>query len=263
MATEIQYTSQLAAGMGMVPETLELLRLWEPGMNPAQLVNAAVEEGVFSRATARRTRNIVAEMFAPRFLVSDGTPAARVKFLVNGRIHYDTLSQLCFLYTCRAQRILADFVIEVYWQKYCAGASALATDDAKSFIYRALDSGRMVSRWSDSTIQRQAGYLVGCCLDFGLLSKGKPTARTIQRFAIRPDVALYLVHDLHFAGYSELSIVEHPDWRLFGLEPQEIVGQIRKLADDGHLLVQTSGELIQISWKYKSMEDCLNALIKR
>lgn len=121
----------------------------------------------------------------------------------------------------------------------------------------------MVSRWSPTTIKRQSGYLIGCCIEFGLVAKGKVNARPIQRFAIRSDAALYLAYNLHFAGHSDMSVIQHADWSLFGLEPQEVIGQIRKLADNGHLLIQTSGEIAQISWKYKTMEDCLDALVKK
>ena len=72
------YTTQLQAGLGMIPETLALLRLWEPGMIPANLVARAVDAGIFSRTTARRARNIVAEMFAPRYLCDNGIVAARL-----------------------------------------------------------------------------------------------------------------------------------------------------------------------------------------
>ncbi len=260
---ESRYSSQLSAGLGAVPETLELLRLWTPGTPASQLVDTAVESGTFSRATARRTRNLVAEMFAPRYLCDGGTPAERLKFLMGHRLPHEALVQTLLLHTCRAQPMLADFIIEVYWPKYSGGATSLLKADAEGFIRRALDGGKMAAKWSPSTIDRQAGHLVGCCLDFGLVSKGKGSVRTIQRFAIRRETALYLAHDLHFAGASDMALVQHLDWRLFGYEPQEVVRQLRTLGDDGHLIVQSSGELVQISWKYKSMEDCLNALAQR
>jgi hypothetical protein len=247
----------------MIPETVELLRLWQPGMIPARLADRAVEEGIFSRSTARRSRNLAAEMFAPRYLVDGGEPARRLKYLLDHRVKHEALVQLCFLYTARAQRVLADFIVEVYWSKYAAGASQMTRDDALAFIHRALDSGKMAARWSESTVKRVSGYLIGCCVDFGLLAEGTRSARPIQRFAIRPEASLYLVHDLHFAGLGDMSIVQHPNWRLFGLEPQEVVREIKKLGNDGHLLAQSSGELIQVSWKYRSMEDFLHALTQK
>jgi hypothetical protein len=229
-----EYTTQLQAGLGMIPETLDLLRLWEPGMLPAHLAERVVEEGLFSRATARRARNIVSEMFAPRYLQ-----------------------------TARAQRIFKDFVIECYWPRYSAGASTLSTEDASTFIYRALDNGKMRKRWSDGTAKRIAAYLMGCCHDFGLLASHRGKNRPFQRFAIRTETALYLTHDLHCAGASDMGVIQHEDWKLFGLEVQDVLRLVRSLGHDGHLLIQTSADLVQISWKYRTMGECLDALAQR
>src|SRR5207249_3038721 len=111
------YTTQLGAGLGMVHETLSLLRLWEPGDTPAKLSEKAVAHGIFSRATARRTRNVVIEMFSPRFLKDGGKAAEYLKSLVEAGIAGEELNQLFFLYTARAQAVLADFVTEVYWPR--------------------------------------------------------------------------------------------------------------------------------------------------
>lgn len=260
MGGDRNYTTQLQAGLGMVPETMDLLRLWEPGLIPAQLVDRVVEAGLFSRTTARRARNLVAEMFAPRYLSDGGAVATRLKYLLGQRLGHNSLIQMFFLHTARAQQIFGDFVTEVYWPKYCAGAVSLSRDDAGQFIRRSMDMGRMQKRWSESTIRRVSNYLLGCCADFGLLAEGKRSERPIQRFSIRSEVSLYLVYDLHFAGHSDMAVIQHPDWRLFGLEVQEVLRLVKTLSQDGHLLIQASADLVQISWKYRTMEECLGAL---
>ena len=67
MADARPFTTQLQAGLGMINETMGLLRLWEPGETPARLAEKAIASGALARTTARRARNIVAEMFAPRY----------------------------------------------------------------------------------------------------------------------------------------------------------------------------------------------------
>jgi hypothetical protein len=262
MAAERQYTTQLQAGLGMVQESLVLLDLWQPGDIPSHLAQRAIDAGLFSRTTARRARNLAAEMFAPRFLADGAEAARRIKFLAEHRFPKDALIQLFFLQTARAQAIFADFVVELYWPKYSAGASVLTKSDAERFIRRALDAGRMQKRWTPATTHRVSGYLIGCCIDFGLLTGTRGNGKPIQSFSIRREVGLYLAYDLHFAGHSDMAVVTHSDWTLFGLESSEVVGLLKGLAQDGHMLVQSSAELVQISWPYKTEEDFLNALTK-
>jgi hypothetical protein len=254
------YTTQFQAGLGMIHETMDLLRLWEPGMGARDLSRKAVAEGTFARTTARRTENIVTEMFAPRYLVQDGRPAAWLKKLVERGATHEDLKQLFYLYTARAQRILYDFVAEAYWPRYATGGSHLGKNESVRFIEKALVDGRMQKRWTDSTIKRVSGYLLGVCADMGLLEEGARSDRAIRHFAIRPKVALYLAHELHFSGLGDRSVTSHPDWALFGLEPNESLNEVKKLAHDGHLIIQAAADLVQIAWKYKTMEDCIDAI---
>lgn len=258
------YTTQLAAGLGMIPETIELLRLWSPGISPAKLSEQAIGQGIFSRATARRSRNLVAEMFAPRYMVRGGESASQLKFLIEHQFAREPLSQLFFLQTARAQKIFADFVVDVYWPKYSAGAASLTREDATSFVRRALDSGKMIVRWSDSTVKRVSGYLLGCCADYGLISaQGRAGTRSIKSFSMRAETSLFLAHELHFSGLGDKALIEHPDWKLFGYEPADVLKRLKALANDGHFLLQSSGELVQISWKYRNLGEFLHALTQR
>ena len=263
MAKARTYTTQLQAGLGMIHETLDLLRLWHPGDGPTKLADRAIASGIFSRTTARRARNIVAEMFAPRFLGEGGKAALNLKQLVDSNQTQEDLTQLFFLYTARAQAVLADFVTEVYWPRYTSGTSSISRLEGETFIYHALDSGKMQKRWTETTIRRVSAYLLGCCADFGLISESGTRNRTFRRFAMRPNVAIYLAHDLHFNGVSDLAITRHPDWHLFGLEPNDVTSQIKNLAHDGHFFVQATTDLVQITWKYRSMEECIRAISQR
>jgi bacteriophage exclusion system BrxA-like protein len=263
MGESRQYTTQLGAGLGMIQETFDLLRLWQPGDTPKQLSDKAIRTGAFSRATARRTRNIVIEMFAPRFLPEGGKGAAYLKRLIESNIPAEDLTQLLFLYTARAQLVFADFVTDVYWPRYRTGATCLGRAEAETFIHRALDSGWMQKRWAESMVKRVAGYLIGCCVDFGLLSDRGRSARAMKHFSIRPRVALYLAHDLHFSGLTDFGLTRHSQWRLFGFDPQEVVNQIKELAHDGHLIVQAAADLVHIAWRYRSMEECNDAIAQR
>jgi hypothetical protein len=69
------YTTYLAAGLGVLAETRILLELWHPGMTTSSLYESALKSGRFPRLSSRRVKNLVVECFARRFLAGDGTPA--------------------------------------------------------------------------------------------------------------------------------------------------------------------------------------------
>jgi hypothetical protein len=90
------------------------------------------------------------------------------------------LSQLMLLFTCRANPILGDFIREVYWSRYTGGHTQITNDHARSFVERAIDDGKTLKRWADKTVRNVAGYLTGCCADYGL-SPSPPAALACAR----------------------------------------------------------------------------------
>jgi hypothetical protein len=256
-----KYTTQLQAGLGLVPETLKLLATWEPGMDGQDLLKAALASGDFPTVAARRLRNVIIEAFCPRYLTEGGAPAKLLK-TVSEALSKEDFRSICFLFTCRANPILADFAHQVYWPRYSAGGSSVSKEDSLNFVTSAVSDGRTTSRWSEATVIRVARYLLGACADFGLLGVMKAGARSITTFRITPNVASILAHDLHFKGLSDNALLRSPDWGLFGLEAQDALGELKRLSLRGELIVQSAGGVTQVSWKHKSMEELADGIAK-
>ena len=73
------YTTKLQAGLGLIDETKLLLNIWDTNLDTASLFQSALNSGQFPYVSARRLRNIVAECFAPRYLVNNAQPAKILK----------------------------------------------------------------------------------------------------------------------------------------------------------------------------------------
>ncbi len=257
--TEQVYTTKLQAGLGLIPETEKLLDLWEPGMDNPALLDRALNSGDFPSMTARRLRNVVSEGFAPRYLVQDGAPASALKSMREAMSDQDR-KQLFLLFTCRANRVLADFIREVYWPQYAAGSTSLTKIDALNFVDDAVAEGKTTTAWSDSTRTRVSSYLLGACADFGLLGAMAAGSRKIETFGPTTFVTSFLAHELHFRGLGDNAVLNHEDWGLFGLDPDDVLAELKQVAMRGEIIVQSAAGLVQISWKHKNMEELADAL---
>lgn len=259
-AANQRYTTKLGAGLGLIEETNALLALWSPGMSTGDLHRVALASGRFPTVTARRLRNIVMECFAPRYLVCGGAPAMHLKQLATAFTPLE-VQQLMFIYTCRANCILGDFVRQVYWTRYAGGYATLTNDDARGFIQRAIDDEKTSMRWADTMVSRVSAYLVGCCADYGLLERGRRSDRKILPFRISPNVAAYLAYDLHLReGAGDNRLLDHEDWQLFGLSRQDVLEELKRVGLRGLLIVQAAGNAVRISWKYADMEALCDVL---
>jgi hypothetical protein len=253
------YTTQLQAGLGVIEETRILLDLWQPGMKSSQLYQVALDSGHFPNVTARRLRNIVAECFAPRYLIKNDYPAAILKDLKN-RLSSTELTQLFLLFTSRANKILSDFVKKVFWAKYAGGHDSISNNYAKNFVIEANQNGKTIRYWSESTIKRVSTYLTGCCADFGMLEKGRKSIRKIIPFHIEQKTIALLAYDLHFAGLGDNTVISHPDWELFGIEKEDLKNEMKRLSLKGFFIIQSAGNVIRIGWKYKNWEQLIDAI---
>lgn len=259
--TAPRYTTQLQAGFGLVAETHLLLELWQPGMTSAELTQAALQSGQFPNVSARRLRNVVVEAFAPRYLVDTGQPALRLKAM-QGYLSRREFEQTLFIYTCRANLILADFVREVHWTAYSSGRGQLTNAETRDWVVRANQDGKTIRPWSAETVERVAGYLTRTCADFGLLQSGVLKVRRILPYWIEPRTVAFLAYDLHCAGLGDNAVLAHTDWALFGLERMDVLEELKKLALKGLLIVQAAGGVTKISWQLPSMEALIDVLAR-
>lgn len=169
-------------------------------------------------------------------------------------------AQLFFLYTCRANLILADFVRQVYWDRYMAGHESLSNQDAQAFVIQAIRDGKTWKPWSDSMMKNVSSYLTGCCADYGLLEKAHKSNRKILSFRLESRVAVYLAHDLHFAGLGDNSMISHEDWTLFGLDENDVRAELKRLSLKGYVIIQTAGKVTRIGWNFKGMKELTDVI---
>ncbi|MGX5914816.1 BrxA family protein [Aliidiomarina sp. Khilg15.8] len=251
------YTTQLQAGLGLVEETKLLLSLYDEGTTTVELYTLALNSGLFPTVSARRLRNIVAECFSPRY-IKPGVALTLKK--IKPMTSSSAFVQLLLIHTALANRVLLDFINEVFWAKYSGGHDAISTEDAREFIVNAVREGKTQKPWADSVIERVSSYVVGCCADYGLLSSGRSSKRTIQAVRLQPSTSLYLSYWLHFSGLGDNAVINHQCWKLFGLEPSDVRDELKKLAKNGFLIVQSAGEVTRISWQLKTMEDVIDVI---
>ena len=245
------YNSNLLKGTGLIQETLTLVEYYEEGESILDYHKRILEGGLLSKSTENRVKDIVRNVFAGRYLVYD-LPIP--KYLRNMRDNYasmDVITQLFYIYTCRANAILADFIREVYFPKSWKSYSSLKASDPKDFIRESLMDGRIPVSWSDSTVSKVSEHIIATLIDFRLIERNK----NILPYRLIELSANYLIHELHFRGLTDYDIWHHEDWKLFGLTKEEVIKEIEKISFSGTFIFQFSGELLRISWQYKNMED--------
>lgn len=260
MSTDRRYTIALCKGAALVDETRTLVQHWNPGEEIGEFVDRILQENILARATAYRTKDIVRRVFARRFLVPTDAPARRLKKLMNNGLPRKLFSEVLFLYAARADRFLYDFTTDVFWPACRRRRSTLTRDDVTAFIVEATDAGLIEQPWSSKVQVKIARAVLSTLRDVGFLREERRGHREIVSYYLSDEGVAYLAYDLHLTGLSDAAMCEHPDWRLFGLDRGRVLGRLDNLGEDKGMLVQRAGSVVQITWKYESVEELIDGL---
>jgi hypothetical protein len=261
-APPIPYTTNLSKAQALVPETLELLGLWEPGMKAAELKATVKATGALGLATDTRITDVVSRGFAQRYLIENGAPAAWLKRLVDSGFSRAALKQIILIYTARHNAVLHDFITSVYWRRVGTGPGEITKAETRDFLERAVATGHIHPRWADSMMERVTRYLLGTLEDFGMITENRHGRRQSTPPSILPETVVFLAYELHHHGVADAEIICHPDWSLFGLSPKEVLALLEREASRGHLQVQNAGKLLRIEWKFPDMEHVVDAIAR-
>lgn len=248
---ERTYNSNLLKGTGLIQEMLVLIEAYNPGESAQEFQKRVLEEGILSKSTDTRTMDVVRGVFKPRFLDQKLKVTSYIQLMRDNYVSMDVITQLFLLYTCRANPILADFISDVYYPLIKTEKAIITTEDPRSFVQSALSDGRIQRSWSKSTIDRVGSHIIASLIDFELIDRSKQ----ILPYRAHELTVNYLLHELHFQGYSNMSILHHEDWKIFNLDPSSLAVIAEKLSFSGTFIFQYSGEILNINWKYKNMEE--------
>lgn len=255
--TETNYDTNLLKGTGLIEETLILLEAYDKGLSKKEFYKKVFELDLLSKSTEKRAHDVVNLGFFRRYwnYKKVNVPLA-LKMLRRNYVSIENLMQIFLIYTSRANPILADFIKEVYHPFVRKSFQKLEREDFTNFIRGAIRDGRIDKHWKENTIIEVGIRLNSCLVDFGMLDQRK----NILPFSMFDTTANYLAHELHFRGLTDDQVLHHPDWQLFDLDANQVAEKLQRISWQGHFLFQYSGELLRISWKYKTIEELIDGL---
>ena len=260
--THEAYTIRLSKGVGLIAETRDLLCAWQPGESAAALAERVLKTDLLGKSTARRVKDIVQRVFAPRYLYPEECPALYVKKLVERHTAGDWFRDLCLLYAARADRLVRDGVTVLLRNACDEGRIALSVDAVVAFLHESDQNGMMAQPWSLEVTKKIARGLLKVLTEFGFLTQRGRGPRDIRHYRPHPLAIAYLALDLHFRGATDAAVTSHPDWQLWVLDEPMVRNHLDELSHIGLWIFQAAGAVVRITWNVSSMEEAVDALAR-
>lgn len=252
---ETAYNSNLAKGCGIVEETLTLLSLCDENTTKESLLNIVRESNCLARCTDKRSTDIVNLVFYPRFMKRNPKISVWLRTIREKGVMLPQFKQLLMLYCARENAVMYDYIRSKLNDYKCNNENRIPNDSCMQFVKHIVESRQ--ASWGESIQKKVTSYIKSVLVDFDLIDKrGNILPYEASNFTI-----LYLLHELHFAGLSDVAIWNHEDWQLFGLDKYQLQDRIMDQNIRGGYIAQCTGDLMTISWNYNSMEEFINGTL--
>ncbi len=250
------YSSMLSGKGALLDETLAVLLQIDRGHSLDQVRAMVMDQDLLGKMTMR-TRQLVWEHIHARYL-SDGDHARVLARMVVHAPDRQTERLVLFYELCRSSSILRDTTIYCVYPRYAAGYSSIDKADIQSYFDDIAVEHPELTTWSPQTRDKVVSNILTILRDFGLL-EGSQRKQFSRLYVPLPTFvyALYRLADDGLITPQELLKVE--DWRLFFLEPPDVVTLLDEATAAGHCPFKHPGDVYTLELHYASLEACVEA----
>jgi len=255
------YTTELIKVAGLVSESIELLRIWKPGMRASTLRDAALQAGTLAKESSDRVWVISRYGFGLRYLGEGQRPARLLKQLVEAEASVALLRQLFSIYTARINGLFADTAGGYYWELQARGQREISSVLLADFIRSRFGTSKAPDAWSDGATKRVASGLLKTLVDFGYLAQGRNAGRSLTPPHILPQTVCFIAYEARERGVPDSAVASDPAFALFGLDKRRALEELANVSGQGALIIQSAGDLVRISYNHDTMEGFLDAIV--
>lgn len=250
-----KYTITLGKGCGLIEETLTLLSICQEDTTKDSLAQYVHEHNALGKCSDMRSNDIVRIVFYPRFMKKNPKVALWLKSIREHGLMLPQFRQLLMVYCARENAVMYDFIVGILNGLRMNSVPKLEREVITKYVKDIVDKG--LARWGENVQKKQTNYVKSVLTDFDFVNK----RGDILPYEMSTFTMLYLMHEMHFEGLSDMAIWNHEDWQLFGVDKYELEQRILEQNLKGGYIAQSSGELLTISWNYQTMEDFINGTL--
>lgn len=148
MAKELSYTSSIKDMPFMFSEMRRTAKLLCEGKTGEDIVRLSMEQNIFQLDREKRRRDVPLRMVKRL----DTITKPLVSIIANGR--EDDAKLIAFFALIKADRLLFEYMREVYSDKFCIGQLEISDKDFIDFIERKAQNNDTVAGWTNNNLVR-------------------------------------------------------------------------------------------------------------
>lgn len=250
------YSSRIIKASALIADTMTLLSFWDESLTVDANLRRAREENIFGKASRSRVEDIL-QIFKERYL-ADPEVARSLARLVKGGFPSQALVPIFYFFSAKADRLVHDVVTEVLRPMRDAGFSEITVHELCRVLSRWVEEGKTYGKWSPGTVERVAHGVLTTLRDFGVLQGVRK--KVISPVYLPTKAFAFIAFELKRTGVPSASLLAHPAWGLFFLQPDGVEHLFIEAHQERLLEYHAAGTAIRIDFSQQSLEEYAYAL---
>jgi hypothetical protein len=251
------YSSMLSSKGALLDETLAVLKQIDHGHSPGEVRSLVMDHDLLGKMTTS-TRQSVWDHIHARYL-SDGDHAHVLAHMVVHAPDRQTERLVLFYEFCRSTPVLRDVTIQCVYPRYATGYIGIDKTIIQQHFDEVSGTHPELIEWSPQTRDKVVSNILTTLRDFGLLEGSQ--RKQFSRLYVPLPAFVYVLYRLAEDGLkTPQEILDFEDWRLFFLEPADVVTLLDEATAAGHCTFKHRGDVYSLDLSYPSLEACVEAL---
>ena len=253
----LAYSSMLSGKGALLDETLAVLQQIDRGHSLDQVRTMIMDHDLLAKTTMS-TRQSVWDHVHARYLTDEDHARVLARMVVHAPDR-QTERLVLFYELCRSSSILRDTTIYCVYPRYAAGYSSIDKTDIQGYFDDIAVAHPELTAWSPQTRDKVVSNILTILRDFGLLEGSQ--RKQFSRLYVPLPAFVYVLYRLAEDGLTTpQEILDVEDWRLFFLEPADVVTLLDETTAAGHCTFKHRGDIYSLDLHYPSLEACVEAL---
>ena len=256
-----KYSSRLSGKASLEEETLITLQLISEGYTVEEIKTAVINDDILGKST-HGTRKAVYEKVNQRYLSNIAIREQLAK-IVDNTSNSNEKKQYIYYELCKSEPILYDAIIGPVWDRFEKGYSGIEISDLQVWLDERSDVHPEILEWSPQTRKKLLSNIITVLRDFGIMS-GK-TRKVFDSVYLPINVYGYVLYRMNetLDMIGPQSIMEHPDWRLFLKDEDDVLALLDEASTAGFCTFKRQGSVMTLNLRWPDLGGFVEAITEK
>ena len=258
MSETQRYFSTFAGKGARLPNVKAVLRELDAGKTVEHVRQAVVDEDLLDGGT-RKSRETVWKEIYRRYMSgrSDAHSATLARMVTRST---DPLTQnlVLFYEYCQVDALLYDLTAQCTYTLYHDARTTIGKLEVNEWLTQQEAAHPELAQWSPQVRGRLLNGYLATIRDFGLVTGNRQ--KTFYKFYMPREAFVYALYQQKDRGIAGKALIESPDWRLFLLNPQDVLFMLQDAAQGGFIHFRHAGDIYDLRYLYADLEEVVHVL---